>query len=61
MNAKIMEMSDNVRMRWEKRGDIPVWRVMLLSEMAEKGIYPDGTFSDDECNIWEAFRRMESK
>lgn len=61
MNAKIKEMSDDIRMRWEKRGDIPVWRVMLLAEMAEKGVYPDGTFSDDECNIWEAFRRMESK
>lgn len=61
MDKKIMDMSDDIRMRWEKRGDIPVWRVMLLAEMAEKGIYPDGTFSDDECIIWEAFRRMESK
>lgn len=61
MNKKIMDMSDDIRMRWEKRGDIPVWRVMLLAEMSEKGIYPDGSFGDDECNIWEAFQRMESK
>lgn len=61
MNKKIMDMSDDIRSRWEKRGSVPVWRVMLIAEMAEKGIYPDGSFGDDECIIWEAFRRMENK
>ncbi len=58
MNRKIKEMSDDIKDRWERRGDIPIWRVFLLAEMAEKGIFPDASFGDDECNIWEAFRRM---
>ena len=49
MNAKTKEMSENVRTRWENRGNIPVWRVMLIAEMAEKEIYPEGSFGDDEC------------
>ena len=49
-------MTQAFKDRWEKRGDIPLWRVFLLAEMARKDIIPDHTFSDDECCIWEAFR-----
>ena len=49
-------MIENFRERWERKGDIPIWKVFLLAEMARKDIYPDSTFSDAECCVWEAFR-----
>ncbi len=27
-----------------------------LKDMAERDIYPDGRFGDEECNIWSLFR-----
>lgn len=27
-----------------------------LRDMAKNGIYPDGSFSDVDCNIWSMFR-----
>ena len=44
-NEKIME-------RWSNHGKIDIGRVFVLADMARNGEYPDGTFSDDECNIW---------
>ena len=44
-NEKIME-------RWANHGKIDIGRVFVLADMARNGEYPDGTFSDDECNIW---------
>ena len=44
-NEKIME-------RWANHGKIDIGRVFILADMARNGEYPDGTFSDDECNIW---------
>ena len=44
-NEKIME-------RWVNHGKIDIGRVFILADMARNGEYPDGTFSDDECNIW---------
>ena len=32
-------------------------QLQLLRDMAEKEIYPDGRFSDEECNVWSMFRR----
>lgn len=61
MSKVITEMSEDIRERWERRGNLPIWRVFLLAEMAERGVYPDGSFSDDECNIWAAFRRMKGE
>ena len=43
-NEKIME-------RWANHGKIDIGRVFILADMARNGEYPDGTFSDDECNI----------
>lgn len=28
----------------------------VLKEMAMEDIYPDGSFGDDDCNVWEMFR-----
>ena len=44
-NEKIME-------RWANHAKIDIGRVFILADMARNGEYPDGTFSDDECNIW---------
>ena len=44
-NEKIME-------RWANHGKLDIGRVFVLADMARNGEYPDGTFSDDECNIW---------
>ena len=44
-NEKIME-------HWANHGKIDIGRVFILADMARNGEYPDGTFSDDECNIW---------
>ena len=44
-NEKIME-------RWANHGKIDIGRVFILADMARNGEYPDGTFSDDERNIW---------
>lgn len=44
--------------RWKNNGSIEIGRVFVLAEMARLNIVPDGTFSDDECNIWSAIRRV---
>ena len=44
-NEKIME-------RWANHGKIDIGRVFVLIDMVRNGEYPDGTFSDAECNIW---------
>jgi len=30
--------------------------IAALRDMAKNGIYPDGKFSDIDCNIWSMFR-----
>ena len=32
-------------------------RIQALTAMAKRGIYPDGRFGDEECNLW-SFLRM---
>lgn len=32
-------------------------QLQLLRDMAEHDVYPDGRFGDEECNVWEMFRR----
>ena len=29
--------------------------IQALRNMAEREVYPDGRFSDEECNIWSMF------
>lgn len=48
---------EQIKQQWEGRGKIEIWRIFVLAYMARNDIYPDGTFGDDECCIWEAFRR----
>ena len=30
--------------------------IRALKDMADTGTYPDGTFSDIDCNVWSMFR-----
>lgn len=32
-----------------------------LRDMAERDVYPDGRFSDEECNIWSMFHNFRMK
>ena len=36
-------------------------QLQALRNMAEKDIYPDGRFSDQECNIWSMFHNFRMK
>lgn len=43
----------------EVRGSKHIYTFEMISklrEMAKKDVYPDGRFSDEECNIWSLFR-----
>lgn len=31
--------------------------ISILNEMARKDVYPNGSFGDDDCNIWSMMRR----
>lgn len=33
-------------------------QIYALRDMAEKNVYPDGRFGDEECNIWSAFHML---
>ncbi len=50
-NGLIME-------RWKNHGKIEIGRVFVLADMAMRGEYPDGSFSDAECNIWSEILRV---
>ena len=39
-------------------GKVDIARVYQLVYMAERDIVPDGTWSDNEVGLWEAFRRL---
>lgn len=42
----------------EVRGSKAVYtaeQIYALRDMAEHDVYPDGRFSDEECNLWSAF------
>lgn len=30
--------------------------LQALRDMARENVYPDGRFSDEECNVWSMFR-----
>ena len=33
--------------------------LQALRDMAKENVYPDGRFSDEECNVWEMFKSMK--
>ena len=35
--------------------------ILCLRNMAEKDVYPDGRFGDEECNLWELFHNYKGK
>jgi len=52
----IADIEYEAKREWEKRPDVPIYRVAMLAQMAELDICPDGRFGDDECAIWSMFR-----
>ncbi len=43
-------------------GDVYTFGMLQkLRDMARDGVYPDGEFSDQECNVWEMFRNFHIK
>ena len=56
MTNRQKERNEDIMRRWANHGSIPIGRVFVLADMACMHEYPDASFSDDECCIWEAFR-----
>ena len=50
-NARIMDGFENHR-------DMSIGMVFVLADMARNGVIPNGSFGDDECNVWLEFRNM---
>lgn len=56
MTKQQRERNEAIMERFRNHGKIEIGRVFALADMALRGEYPDGSFSDDECNIWSEFR-----
>lgn len=35
--------------------------LQAIRDMAEKDVYPDDRFSDQDCNVWSMFHRIAAK
>lgn len=42
-------------------GNYTATQIAALCNMAERDIYPDNRFSDEECSIWEMFYLFKIK
>lgn len=38
-----------------KRQHFTIEQIRAIGEMALNDVWPDGRFTDDECNLWEVF------
>ena len=47
--------NESIMKRWCNHGKIEIGRVFVLADMARNNVWPDGTFSDAECSIWNEF------
>lgn len=43
------------------KGGYTFEQLQALRDMAEQEVYPDGRFSDEECNVWAMFHMMKAK
>lgn len=39
-------------------GDVPIWKALMLADMAAHDVWPDGRFSDDDCLLWSKFHHI---
>lgn len=53
--------NEDIMARWASHGKIEIGKVFVLADMASRGEYPDGSFSDDDCVIWSEFHRLVDK
>ena len=51
----------DIEERYENHGKISIGRVRAIMYMANHEIWPDGSFSDDECGLWSDFRKMHNR
>ena len=50
------ERAAKILREYSNMPDVFYGRVMLMADMAARGVYPDGTFGDNDCLLWEEFR-----
>ena len=41
-----------------KQGNYNLRKIYIILDMAQNGIIPDGTFSDDDVCMWSTFRQI---
>jgi len=51
--TKVKDIEDRISFISE---DVTTPRAVALAWMAFNGIYPDGSFSDNECAVWSVMR-----
>jgi hypothetical protein len=56
LNAAAKARNDGV-----KDGCYTFEMLTALRDMAERDIYPDGRFGDEECNVWSLFHLFHVK
>lgn len=61
---KANEMWDSLKNKYleAKRinGGYTFEQLQILRDMAKHEVYPDGQFSDEECNVWSMFHMMKA-
>ena len=50
------ERAAKILREYSNMPDVSYGRVMLMADVAARGVYPDGTFGDNDCLLWEEFR-----
>ena len=55
-----LEACDDAKEEGLYNGEYNVAKLRALCEMAKKDVYPDGRFSDVDCNVWSMFREMRA-
>ena len=58
---KYLEVAEKARKDGVKHGNYTFEMLAALRDMAERDIYPDGRFGDDECNVWSLFHLFAMK
>lgn len=56
LREKYLEACDEAKKEGLENGVYNVAKLRALCDMAKYDIYPDGRFSDVDCNVWSMFR-----
>ena len=58
LKEKFIEARDRAMTNGTKNTDYTIEMIRCLRDMAEKDVYPDGNFGDNDCNIWSMFHLL---